>query len=223
MTNNNELPKIVSQKDWLIERKKLLKKEKELTRQKDALNAERRKQPMAKVEDDYFFEGPQGKLTLLNLFDGKKQLIVYSAMLEPGASPCQGCSMVMDNIGHNLAHVKARNTNFIFTSPAPQNEIRTLQKKMEWNAPWYTDLDRKFADAFEVGRSFGINVFIRDDKDSIYRTYFTTNRGGELFDTNFRLLDITPYGRRENWEDSPEGWPQTEPYTWWRLPNEYEY
>jgi len=217
----NELPQIVSERKWLIERNELLKKEKELTRQQDVLNAERRRLPMVEVKEDFFFVGSTGKLGLLDLFDDRKQLIVYSAMLEPGTSPCQGCSMVMDNIGHNLAHVKARDTNFVFTSPASQEEINALQEKMEWEAPWYTDIDRKFADTFDVGKGFGVNVFIRDEKDCIYRTYFTTDRGGELFDTNFRLLDLTPYGRQEKWEDSPKGWPQTEPYIWWRLHNDY--
>ncbi len=216
----NELPEIVSQKEWLAKRKELLKKEKELTKEQDALNAERRRLPMVEVKEDFLFVGPNGKSSLMDLFDDYKQLIVYSAMLEPDATPCQGCSMVMDNIGHNLAHVKARDTNFVFTSSALQEEIIALQKRMDWNAPWYTDIDRKFANTFDVGKSFGVNVFIRDN-DRIYRTYFMTNRGGELFDTNFRLLDLTPYGRQEKWEDSPEGWPQTEPYVWWRLHDEY--
>lgn len=221
MTNNNNgLPKIITQKEWLAKRKELLKREKELTKQQDELNAERRRLPMVAINEDFFFVGPTGKLSLLDLFDGRKQLIVYSAMLDPGASPCQGCSMVMDNIGHNLAHVKARETNFVCTSSAPQEEISALQKRMDWNAPWYTDIDRKFADTFDVGKSFGVNVFIRDT-DRIYRTYFMTDRGGELFDNNFRLLDLTPYGRQEKWEDSPEGWPQTEPYVWWKLHDEY--
>ena len=218
----SELPRVVPEKDWKIALQEILKKEKQLTKRQDDLSAERRKLPMVEVDKEYFFEGPNGKLTLLDLFDGRKQLIVYNAMLEPGAEPCKGCSMVMDNIGHNISHVRARNTNFVFTSPAPQKEILALQKEMEWDAPWYTDIDRKFADAFDAGKSFGVNVFIRDDGNRIYRTYFTTGRGGEIFDTHFRLLDITPYGRQENWEDSPEGWPQSEPYVWWKLHNEYE-
>ncbi len=143
------------------------------------------------------------------------------AMLEPGAKPCSGCSMVMDNIGHNLSHVNARDTTFVFTSPAPQEEIIALQKRMNWNAPWYTDHGRRFADAFGAGRGFAVNVFIRNE-NHVYRTYYTTARGEELFDTHFRLLDLTPFGRQETWEDSPESRPQTPPYQWWRLHDEYE-
>jgi predicted dithiol-disulfide oxidoreductase (DUF899 family) len=220
--SNIALPKVVSLEAWREVRQELLAKEKELTRALDALAAERRRLPMVPVEDDYTFTGPGGEVSLIDLFHGRRQLIVYSAMLEPGAAPCEGCSMVMDNVGHNLAHVNARDTTFVFTSPAPQNEIIALQKRMGWNAPWYTDHSRRFADAFDGGTGFAVNVFIRDDKNCVYRTYFTTARGSELFDTHFRLLDLTPYGRQETWEDSPEGWPQTPPYEWWRLHDEYD-
>jgi predicted dithiol-disulfide oxidoreductase (DUF899 family) len=217
-----ELPDIVSHVEWLKARNELLIKEKELTKKFDALTAERRRLPMVLVEDEYNFTGPEGEKSLAGLFFGRRQLIVYSAMLEPGATPCLGCSMVMDNIGHNLAHVNARDTTFVFTSPAPQEEIKALQKRMGWNAPWYTDHGRRFADTFGAGRGFAVNVFIRDDSDRVYRTYYTTARGGELFDTHFRLLDLTPYGRQEEWEDSPDGWPQTPLYQWWRLHDEYD-
>lgn len=222
-TGNLKLPTIVSQEEWQAAREELLTKEKQLTRQRDKLNAERRRLPMVPVEDNYTFTGQEGEVSLIDLFLGRRQLIVYSAMLEPGATPCEGCSMVMDNIGHNLAHVNARDTTFVFTSPALQEEINVLQQRMDWSAPWYTDHGRRFADAFDAGKGFAVNVFIRDDENRAYRTYFTTARGGELFDTNFRLLDLTPYGRQEAWEDSPEGWPQSSPYQWWRLHDEYEH
>ncbi|WP_111498104.1 DUF899 domain-containing protein [Marinobacter bohaiensis] len=214
-------PRIATQDEWERAREALLAKEKAATRAQDALAAERRRLPMVPVEGDYRFTGPEGEVSLLDLFQGRRQLIVYCAMLEPGATPCQGCSMVMDNIGDNLVHVRARDTTFVFTSPAPQAEIRALQTRMGWDAPWYTDHDRRFADAFGAGTCFALNVFIRDDDQRLYRTYFTNNRGVELFDTNFRLLDLTPYGRQETWEDSPEGWPQTAPYEWWRMHDEY--
>jgi predicted dithiol-disulfide oxidoreductase (DUF899 family) len=219
---SNPLPPIATHDEWLIAYQELLIKEKEITRKLDALAAERRRLPMVLVEDEYYFSGKEGELTLVDLFHGRRQLIVYCAMLEPGATPCSGCSMVMDNIGHNLAHLNARDTTFVFTSPAPQEEIVALQKRMSWTAPWYTDHGRRFADAFGAGRGFAVNVFIRDDADRVYRTYYTTARGGELFDTNFRLLDLTPYGRQETWEVSPEGWPQTPPYQWWRMHDEYQ-
>ncbi|WP_202980295.1 DUF899 domain-containing protein [Marinobacter fonticola] len=216
------LPQSVSLETWREARQELLAKEKELTRALDALAAERRRLPMVPVEEDYAFTGPEGEVSLVDLFHGRRQLIVYCAMLEPGAAPCEGCSMVMDNVGHNLSHVTARDTAFVFTSPAPQNEIIALQKRMGWSAPWYTDQGRRFADAFGAGKGFAVNVFIRGDDNRVYLTYFTTARGGELFDTHFRLLDLTPYGRQEPWEDSPEGWPQTPPYEWWLLRDEYD-
>lgn len=221
-TSKTALPKIGSLEEWHEARRELLAKEKEVTRALDALAAERRRLPMVPVEDNYTFSGPEGEVSLVDLFQGHRQLIVYSAMLEPGATPCSGCSMVMDNIGHNLVHINARDTRFVFTSPAPQNEIIALQKRMGWNAPWYTDHHRRFADDFDAGQGFAVNVFIRDDQNGLYRTYFTTDRGGEVFDTHFRLLDLTPYGRQETWEDSPEGWPQTPPYEWWRMHDEYD-
>ncbi|MCG8393542.1 MAG: DUF899 domain-containing protein [Pseudomonadales bacterium] len=220
-SDNITLPPIATQDQWDRALKSLLEKEKALTRLQDELAAERRRLPMVPVDGEYRFTGPEGEISLLELFQGRRQLIVYCAMLEPGATPCEGCSMVMDNIGHNLAHVNARDTTFVFTSPAPQDEILALQKRMHWLAPWYTDHGRRFADAFGAGKGFAINVFIRDDNHQVYRTYFSTNRGGELFDTHFRLLDITPYGRQEKWEDSPEGWPQTAPYEWWRMHDDY--
>jgi predicted dithiol-disulfide oxidoreductase (DUF899 family) len=215
-------PKIVSHEEWSKARNEFLIKEKELTRLSDALAAARRRLPMVAVDDFYKFTGPEGQGSLLHLFGGRRQLIVYSAMLEPGAAPCKGCSMVMDNIGYNLAHVKARDTTFVFTSPAPQLEIRALQERMGWSAPWYTDHERRFADDFGAGDGFAVNVFFRDADNRIFRTYFTTDRGGELLDVNFRLLDLTPYGRQEIGEDSPAGWPQSPPYEWWRLHNEYD-
>ena len=220
-SDKTALPQITSEKEWETSLQALLAREKALTRMQDELAAERRRLPMVPVEENYTFTGPQGEAGLVDLFAGRRQLIVYCAMLEPGATPCEGCSMVMDNIGHNLAHVNARDTTFVFTSPAPQQEILALQKRMHWQAPWYTDHQRHFADAFGAGKGFAINVFIRDDDNQVYRTYFSSNRGGELFDTHFRLLDITPYGRQEQWEDSPEGWPQSAPYGWWRMHDDY--
>ncbi|MDN5939743.1 MAG: DUF899 domain-containing protein [Salinisphaera sp.] len=220
--NNVALPPVASAEAWQQASKALLAREKELTRAQDALAAARRRLPMVPVTQAYSFTGPEAELSLLDLFQGRRQLIVYCAMLEPGANPCPGCSMVMDNMGHNLAHVHARDTSFVFTSAAPQHEIIALQQRMGWNSPWYSDHGRRFADAFGAGKGFALNVFIRDDAKHVYRSYFSTNRGGELFDTNFRLLDLTPYGRQETWEDSPVGWPQTPPYAWWRLHDAYD-
>ncbi len=196
-TSDRALPQTATLEEWEKARMKLVAREKEVTRAMDALAAERRRLAMVPVEEAFAFTGPESEVSLIELFQGRRQLIVYCAMLEPGATPCEGCSMVMDNIGHNLAHVNARDTTFVFTSPAPQTEIIASQKRMGWSAPWYTDHGRRFADAFGAGTGFAVNVFIRDDENRVYRTYFTTARGGELFDTHFRLLDLTPFGRQE--------------------------
>lgn len=216
-------PKVVSQTEWEKEIEDILEEEKMLGKKQDELNARRRRLPMVKVNKEYYFVDGDKKLNLADLFKGRKQLVVYCAMLEPGAKPCVGCSMVMDNIGHNIEHMKARDTSFAFTAPAPQNEIKELQKKMNWNAPWYTDIDRNFADDFDAGKYFALNIFLKDEENNIYRTYYTKGRGGEVFDVNLKLLDLTPYGRQETWEDSPAGWPQlSEAGRWWRLHNEYQ-
>jgi len=143
------------------------------------------------------------KIRLIDLFEGRKQLIIYYAMLEPRAKPCVGCSMTIDNIGHNSSHINARDTTFAFTAPAPQSEIKELQKKMQWNAPWYTDIDRKFAEDFGAGKFFALKVFIQDVDHNIYRTYFTKSRGGEVFDVNLKLLDLTPLRTAGNMGELP--------------------
>src|SRR3954454_1511627 len=134
---------IVSPKAWEAARQKLLVKEKELTHARDALAAERRRMPWMTVEKDYEFEGSQGKASLLDLFNGRQQLIVYRAFFEPGVvgwpeHACVGCSMMADHVG-NLAHVNARDTTLVFASRAPQKDIKRLKARMGWERiPWYT-------------------------------------------------------------------------------------
>lgn len=214
------LPQIVSDEAWRTARQELLRKEKELTRARDALAAERRRLPMVEVEKEYTFEGPEGEVTLLDLFDGRRQLIVYHHMLKPtDPAPCEGCGMVGDQIPH-LGHLHARDTSLVFVSRAPIAEIEAFKKRMGWQMPWFETADG-FNPDFDVTGGFGLNVFFRDGKQ-IYRTFFTTGRGVETLGTTWTFLDLTPLGRQETWEDSPEGWPQTPPYEWWRLHDEYQ-
>jgi predicted dithiol-disulfide oxidoreductase (DUF899 family) len=214
----------VSAQDWEAARKKLLVKEKELTHARDALAAERRRMPWVAVEKDYVFEGPRGKVSLLDLFEGRHQLIVYRAFYEPGVfgwpeHACRGCSMVADQVAH-LAHLNARDTTLVFTSRAPQADIARLKARMGWEMiPWYTITDSFDAD-FDVGEWHGTNVFFRDGTN-IYRTYFINNRGDEQMGSTWNYLDITPLGRQEVWEDSPEGYPQTPTYKWWNWHDSY--
>jgi predicted dithiol-disulfide oxidoreductase (DUF899 family) len=222
------LPKIVSQKAWQAAHKKMLAKEKAATRKRDALAAERRRQPMVEIKKNYLFEGPEGKKPLLDLFEGRRQLIVYHFMFAPpvGGWPnagCPGCSLVADQITH-LSHLHARDTSFAMVSVAPLANIQAYKKRMGWTHPWYSsegsDFNKDFGLSTPQGETFGLSVFFRDG-DRVFRTYFTTTRGVETLGPVWTLLDLTPLGRQEEWEDSPEGWPQGPMYVWWRRHDEY--
>src|SRR5438270_10111868 len=218
ITSEMKGPKVVSAKEWEAARQKLLAKEKELTRARDTLAAERRRMPWLAVEKEYKFEGPKGKASLLDLFDGRRQLIVYRAFFEPGVKgwpehACVGCSMVADQVAHP-AHLNARNTTLLFASRAPQMDIERLKARMGWEfMPWYTITD-DFDKDFGVDEWHGTNAFICDG-DRVFRTYFINERGDEQMGNTWNYLDITALGRQEEWEDSPEGYPQTPPYEWW--------
>jgi predicted dithiol-disulfide oxidoreductase (DUF899 family) len=216
-TSEINRPKTVSPQEWEGARKKLLVKEKELTRARDALAAERRRMPWLAVEKQYEFDGPKGKASLLDLFDGRRQLIVYRAFFEPGVKgwpehACVGCSMVADQVAH-VAHLNARDTTLAFASRAPQADIERLKARMGWEMPWYTIKD-SFDKDFGVDEWHGTNSFIRDG-NKVFRTYFINDRGDEQMGNTWNYLDITALGRQEEWEDSPKGYPQTPPYEWW--------
>jgi predicted dithiol-disulfide oxidoreductase (DUF899 family) len=218
-------PPIVSQQEWEAAHQKLLVKEKEMTRARDALAAERRRMPWLAVEKDYRFEGPNGNASLLDVFEGRRQLILYRFFYEPGVagwpeSGCPGCSWVADQVTHP-AHLNARDTTIAFVSRAPQPEIERWRARMGWEViPWYTLIDDFDAD-FDVGEWAGHNVFFRDDDDRICRTYFINGRGNEALGGLWAYLDITALGRQEEWEDSPEGYPQTPPHGWYTRHDEY--
>jgi predicted dithiol-disulfide oxidoreductase (DUF899 family) len=213
-----DTPPIVSQDEWEAARRRLLVKEKEHTRARDALAAERRRMPWLAVEKEYAFEGPEGTRSLLDLFGGRRQLIVYRAFFESGVNgwpehACIGCSMVADQVAHP-AHLHERDTSLAFASRAPQPDIERLKTRMGWeHIPWYTITDDFDAD-FGVHEWHGTNAFIRDG-DRVFRTYFVDARGDEAMGSTWSYLDITALGRQEEWEDSPEGYPQTPPYQWW--------
>src|SRR3954452_3070537 len=207
----------VSPQEWEAARRRLLVKEKELTRARDAMAAERRRMPWLRIEKDYRFDGPDGRVGLLDLFEGRRELIVSRAFLEPGVfgwpdHACRGCSLVADQVAH-VAHLHARDTTLAFASRAPQPDIERVKARMGWQMPWYTMTDSFDAD-FGVDEWHGTNAFIRDD-DRGYRTYFVNSRGDEAMGSTWSYLDITALGRQETWEDSPEGYPQDGPYQWW--------
>jgi predicted dithiol-disulfide oxidoreductase (DUF899 family) len=218
-------PPIVSAREWDAAREEMLVKEKELTRARDALAAERRRMPWFEVEKEYRFEGPDGPATLLDLFEGRRQLVLYRFFFEPGVRGwpehgCTGCSFCADQVAHP-AHLNARDTTFARASRAPQEEIERYRARMGWPGPWYTIVD-DFDKDFGVDEWHGTNAFYRDDEDRVFRTYFVDARGDEALGSTWSYLDITALGRQEKWEDSPQGYPQSDPYTWWRLHDEYE-
>ena len=228
MENRTELrgmktPPIVSPQEWEAAHGRLLVKEKKLTRARDAMAAERRRMPWLAVEKEYVFEGPRGNANLLDLFEGRRQLILYRAFFEPGVfgwpeHACRGCSFLADQVAH-LAHLNARDTTLAFASRAPQEDIQRLKARMGWEIPWYTITD-SFDKDFGVDEWHGTNAFIRDG-EKLFRTYFVNNRGDEAMGSTWSYLDITALGRQEKWEDSPEGYPQTPPYEWWNWHDAY--
>jgi predicted dithiol-disulfide oxidoreductase (DUF899 family) len=216
-------PPIVSAQEWHAAHQELLVEEKEFSRRRDALAASRRRMPWTPVEDRYQFEGAEGTLSLLDLFAGRRQLIVYRAFVEPGVHGwpehgCVGCSLMADHIG-NLAHLNSRDTTLVYVSRAPQTELAQVKTRMQWNIPWYTMIDGFDAD-FGVDEWHGTNAFIRDG-ERIFRTYFINGRGDEVFVNTWNFLDMTALGRQETWEDSPAGYPQSPPYQWWNWHDEY--
>jgi predicted dithiol-disulfide oxidoreductase (DUF899 family) len=216
-------PPIVSLQEWEAARQQLLIKEKELTRARDAMAAQRRRMPWMAVEKQYSFAGPTGKVGLLDLFEGRRQLIIYRAFLEPGVHgwpehACMGCSLGADQVAH-LAHLNARDTTLVYASRAPQADIARVKTRMDWNMPWYTITDSFDAD-FGVDEWHGHNAFIRDG-ERVFRTYFINGRGDEAMGTTWSYLDMTALGRQETWEDSPDGYPQSPPYKWWNWHDSY--
>jgi predicted dithiol-disulfide oxidoreductase (DUF899 family) len=213
------LPPIVSEEEWQRSHAALVAKEKEATRARDALAAERRRQPMTEFSPDHAFEGPDGPLNLGDLFQGRRQLIVYHFWFPPDGRPCGGCSMFADQVSR-VEHLHARDTSFAVVSRAPQPQINGFKQRMGWSVPWYTVVGEDFQRACGTSEHFALDVFLRDG-ERVFLTYATTGRGVEALGSVWTFLDLTPLGRQEEWEDTPPGRPRTPPYTWWRLHDEY--
>ncbi|AIE87964.1 DUF899 domain-containing protein [Fimbriimonas ginsengisoli] len=233
-------PKVASQDEWLAARKALLKHEKEVTRQRDRVHAELRRLPMVKIEKEYRFDGPEGNRSLLDLFEGQHQLIVYHFMFDPAwDNGCMGCTSFVDALG-DLSMLKERKTHFVLISRAPLEKLEAYKAKRGWDRPWYSSFGSDFNYDFHVthdesvapieynyqtkeelqarrgpdpikGEDHGLSVFFRVG-DEVYHTYSTYARGTESLTDTYQLLDVTPYGRQEDWEDSPAGWPQKPTY-----------
>lgn len=222
--SESNLPDIVTLDEWHAEVDKLRVREKELTRAHDSVNALRRRLPMVKIDKQYEFDGANDKVTLADLFEGRRQLIVYHFMFDPDWDVgCSGCSWVTDAMSHP-AHLHARDTSFVLISRAPLQTLLAFRQRMGWDFPWYSSFGSDFnydtGATDDDGEHHVASVFLRDG-DDIYRTYFTERRGVEYLGSHWTYLDLTPFGRQESWEDSPEGWPQSDKFMTLRH-NEYE-
>ncbi|ACU37969.1 DUF899 domain-containing protein [Actinosynnema pretiosum subsp. pretiosum] len=210
-------PQVVTRAEWLQARKVLLEKEKEVTRARDEIAAQRRELPMVLVEKDYRFQGPDGELGLLEMFEGRRQLVVRHYMYSPGAQEgCIGCSMQADSVGE-LAHMWARDTTFAMVSRAPYPDFQPFKARMGWTMPWYSSFGSDFNYDYEVsteqGESPGVSAFYREG-DQVFHTYSVFDRGGEIFKNFYNYLDITHLGRREDELEHP--------WDWWRFKDRYE-
>jgi predicted dithiol-disulfide oxidoreductase (DUF899 family) len=217
-------PPIVSPEEWQSALDEMLVEEKKQTRARDALAARRRRMPRMAVDNSYRFDGPDGAVDLLDMFEGRKQLVIYRFFYEPGVHGwpergCPGCSFGADQVAH-LAHLNSRDTTLAYVSRAPQENIQRMKEEMGWDIPWYTITDDFDLD-FGVDEWHGTNAFIQEDGE-IFRTYFVNSRGDEAMGSTWAYLDLTALGRQEIWEDSPEGYPQTPPYQWWNRHDEYD-
>jgi predicted dithiol-disulfide oxidoreductase (DUF899 family) len=235
-------PEIVGPDEWLAARTEFLAKEKEFSAARDALAAARRRLPMTEVDKEYVFDGPNGKVSLLDLFDGQPQLVVYHFMwLFDEGRGCPSCSLLVDNMG-NLEHLRARRTSLAVITRGPLADTLAFRDRMGWTVPWYSSFTSEFNYDFQVsmdpargattynyrddnsdyvGEVPGISVFLRDG-DRVFHTYSSYARGGDILLNTYNYLDLTPYGRQETFEDSPEGWPQEPFMSWVRYHDEYE-
>jgi predicted dithiol-disulfide oxidoreductase (DUF899 family) len=235
MTVDPPLPPVVSRDQWAVARAELLAEEKALTRMKDRVSALRRRMPMVAVTADYTFDTGDGRASLLDLFDGRRQLIMQHFMFGTDwAQGCEGCSMMADHIGP-LSHLHAKDTSLVLVSRAPVVKLHAFRERMGWDLPWVSSgaisaetaissetaaFNEDFGATVDGEERHSISVFLRDG-DRVFHTWQTFSRGEEPFMLVFDLLDLTPYGRQESWEDSPSGWPQQAPYEWMRLHDEY--
>ncbi len=222
--SDRPLPREVPAAEWREELATFREEEKALTRQLDALNARRRRLPMTRVDADYLFDGEEGQKSLLELFSGRSQLIVYHFMFGPDwDAGCDGCSWVVDAMSHP-AHLNARDVSLVLVSRSKLDKLLSYRTRMGWDLPWYSSLGTTFNEdmgaTIEGEENHGLSVFLRHE-DDIWRTYFTEDRGVEHLGSHWTYLDLTPWGRQETWEDSPPGWPQDPAYAWHRRHDEY--
>jgi predicted dithiol-disulfide oxidoreductase (DUF899 family) len=205
-----EKPPIVSAQEWQRARDELLVAEKEATRALDAIAAQRRRLPMVRFRDDYVFDAPDGKKTLVDLFGDQIQLAVYQFMDRGPDEYCPGCTHFTNNVT-DLAALAENGVAWVTVSNMPLAQIEAYKARRGWTLPFVSSHGTTFADDCGAGQGFGLSMFLRDGTD-VYRTYYTTARGVDRLLFVNSLLDLAPYGRQEDWEDSPPGWPQYPTY-----------
>jgi predicted dithiol-disulfide oxidoreductase (DUF899 family) len=205
-----EKPPIVSAEEWQRARDELLVAEKEATRALDAIAARRRRLPMVKFRDDYVFDAPDGKKTLVDLFGDQLQLAVYQFMDRGPDEYCPGCTHFTNNVT-DLAALAENGVAWVTVSNMPLAQIEAYKARRGWTVPFVSSHGTSFADDCGAGQGFGLSMFLRDGTD-VYRTYYTSARGVDRLLFVNSLLDLAPYGRQEDWEDSPPGWPQYPTY-----------
>ncbi len=239
-------PQIVSRDEWLATRRDLLAMEKEFTRQRDALNAARRRLPMVEIEKEYVFDGTDGAAALLDLFDGRAQLLIYHFMFEPEWDEgCPSCSFLVDSVGH-LAHLNARDTTLALVSRAPIAKLEAYRQRMGWTVSWYSSFRNDFNYDFHVtldeevapveynyrgradlgpiwegwsGDMHGISAFLRQG-GRVFHTYSSYARGTDLVAGTYNWLDLTARGRQEDWEQ-PRGRSDSPLMSWIRRHDSY--
>lgn len=184
------LPGITTQEEWLEARERLLAKESELLQTRDDLTAERRQLPMVKIVKDYVFEGPNGNVGLLDLFDGRRQLIVYHFWFPEGEQPCEGCTLWLNNVG-DVASLHAGDTSLVLVSRARSTELEEAKKRKGWTLPWFSAVGEEFLEDVGYTDDAQLTVFLRDG-DAVYRTYATSGRVLTTLGNHWTLLDLTP-------------------------------
>jgi len=209
------LPPVVDQQTWQAALDELRVREKAATRELDAIAAQRRRLPMVELPD-YTLIGPDGPIRLVDVFDGRSQLIVYNHMWFEGEEwQCGGCTGFTSQFVR-LDFLAGHDARFVIVTNGPIDEALAYKARVGNTMDWYSSSESSFgADVgAPPGGGFGVNVFLRDG-DTVYRTWHTNGRGTEQLSYTFALIDILPWGRQEEWQDSPEGWPQVPTYSKW--------
>jgi predicted dithiol-disulfide oxidoreductase (DUF899 family) len=203
-------PPIVSAEEWQQARTELLIAEKDMTHALDALAARRRRLPMVRFSNDYVFDTPDGPRTLADLFEGRDQLVVYQFMDRGPDEFCPGCTAFTNNVA-DLADLEDTGVSWATVSDMPLAQIEAYKAKKGWTMPFVSSHGTSFSADCGAGDGFALSVFFRDGSE-VYRTYSTTARGVDRLMFVHNVLDLVPYGRQQDWEDSPEGWPQEPTY-----------